>query len=215
MNDKIEKVEHTIRFTRIEMANIVDKGANSNDDGETYKRLAELANDFGLLVSAFGPVFGRLLYWLPVSWKAKVYINEHKKNTEKDLKYIAWIIADENGQTVGSLSLDQVDKDKYVLNDELQSMNLYNIGLILSSDYQRRGLATELSKHLLSQLPALQIDMDALFIATLPNNAGVNTLAKRLGFTFVAETDAKFDGLIPCFSSSHMPANIYIKRVTE
>jgi RimJ/RimL family protein N-acetyltransferase len=208
----LTKVEHTLKFTQIKLENIENKGNDSSDNGETYRRMAELSNDFNMLMTSFGPVFGRLLYWLPTWWKAKFYITELKKHNEKNLKHIGWVIADDNGQTCGLLSLTEVNKEMYKLDANLQLMKLYNIGLMLHSDYQRRGVATELSQKLLNHVNQLNFDIDALFIATRPDNVGVNTIANKLNFTFVGEMDAKFDGLIPCFSSSYLPSNVYIRK---
>ena len=205
--------ETTIRFKRLELANITNEGQNSDDNEESYHRLAELANDFKMLVSAFGSVLGRVLYWLPVSWKAGAYIKELTKAIYEKRPQVGWILVDENEQTIGLLSLCLIEKEKYNLDTDLNFLKLYNIGLMLHSDFQRKGIATELSNKLFNQLGDLNFDVDGLFIATLPNNIGVNVIAKKLNFTFVKEIDVEFDGMIPCFSSYYLPNNIYIKKL--
>ena len=54
------KVHNLIFFTRVEEGNIINRGQNSRDNGKTYQRLAELANDFNGLVSSFGESSGEL-----------------------------------------------------------------------------------------------------------------------------------------------------------
>jgi len=213
MNTIKTKTGNIIRFKKVELSNIVNQGKNSNDDIETYRRLAELADDFNMLVSAFGPVFGRILYWLPVSWKASAYIDGLNKSNKENRKHIEWLLIDKDDKTIGELSLSQIEKEKFDLSDELNSLKLYNIGVILHSDFQRKGIVTELSNSLFSQLHNLDLDLDidGLFIATRPDNIGVNTIAKKLDFTFIKEMDVKRDGLIPCFSYNYMPTNIYVK----
>ena len=205
--------EDILHFKQVELNNIINQGKNSNDNRETYERLTELANDFNMLVSAFGSVVGRILYWLPTSWKATVYIKELEKAIEKKLPFLEWILVDQNMHTVGSVGLRSIEKEKYDLDDELNSLKLYNIGVILHSNFQRRGIITQLTNKLFDQLCDLNLDIDGLFIATRPDNVGVNTIAKKLNFTFVKEMDVEFDGLLPCCSSNYLSSNIYVKKL--
>jgi len=205
------KTENTIHFKKVELSNIVDQGKNSNDNMESYRRLAELADDFNMLVSAFGPLIGRILYWLPVSWKASAYIEGLDKANKENRKHIEWLLIDKDDKTIGELSLSQIEKERFDLSDELNDLKLYNVGVILHSDFQRKGIVTELSNSLFGQLHNLDLDIDGLFIATRPDNVGVNVIAKKLDFTFIKEMDVKRDGLIPCFSYNYIPTNIYVK----
>lgn len=215
-NNTAAKIEEVIHFKRLELVNIENQGRNCVDGGETYQRLAEMANDFQMLTSAFGPMFGRILYWVvPTSWKANAYENVLKEADRKNRAWGQWILVSENKQTIGIVCLDQIDKKKFELDydDELGSLKLYNMGVLLHSNFQRRGIVTELSNHIFTQLRHLNLDIDAFFINTRPDNVGVNAIAEKMNFTFIKEMDVKTEGLIPCCSSSYMPTNIYVKKV--
>jgi RimJ/RimL family protein N-acetyltransferase len=208
------KVENVIHFRKVELANITNKGRDSIDDGETYQRLAELADDFNGLVSAFGGFLGRILFWTPVSWKAGVFIREMKKATEKRLNHCTWVLSDKDEKTIGSFSLSEIEKEKFDLSGELESLKLYNVGVLLHSSFQRKGVVTELTNHLYDQICRLNFDIDGLWIATRPDNVGVNHIANKLNFTMIKKMDVEQEDLIPFFSSTYIPFNLYFKRIS-
>ena len=201
--------EHNISFKQVKLSNIIDQGKKSDDMKDTYRRLADLSNDFKMLMTAFGPFFGRILFCLPVSWKANMYIKQLSKDIERNLHYAEWIMIDQNDRTLGILNLKNIDRNKLEMYDD-DDLKLYNIGLMLHTDFQRKGFATELSNQLFNQLPHL--DIDGLIIVTRQDNAGANKLASKLNFVFVKKMDVKVDNMIPCFSHNYLPSNIYIKK---
>lgn len=209
------KVNSVIHFNRIELSNIVNQGLNSNDNGRTYRRLAELANDFNCLVSAFGSVLGRIVYWLPTFWKASAYIKVAEEARQKGRLSASWILSDGNGETVGLLGLSEIEKEKFELDEELNRLKLYNVGVLLHSNFQRRGVVTEITNHLFEKFRRLNLDIDGLWITTRPDNEGVNHIARKLDFSFIKTMQVSHEGLIPCFSSTYIPLNLYVKRLSS
>lgn len=216
MNTPSENIN--ISFKRIHKSNILNEGTTSNDSSDTFRRMSEIANDCDTLISVFGSILGRLVYRVPIGWKASVYIREIDNHARKKLPFASWLMMNsENDDTIGIISLSKVDADKFQLEGEkygtlsLDTLNLYTVGILLHSKYQRRGITSELYKQLFEYLQILNFDIDGLWIATRPNNIAVNHLANRLGFTFLKSMQIKANGLIPCFTSTYTTHNIYIK----
>lgn len=207
------KIKNVIHFTRVEIANIMNQGRHSNDEGMTYGRMAELSKDFNMFVSSLGSIIGRILYWLPTSWKASVFIKDLEKAREKGLLGSSWILSDMNKQTIGLFSFREIEKEKFDLDGELKTLKLYNITVLLHSNFQQRGVVTELTKKLFDQLGGMNLDIDGLWIITRPDNVGVNHIANKLHFSFIKEMRVKYERLIPCFASTYVPFNLYVKRI--
>lgn len=211
--------DNIIRFKQITLNNIEKQGKNSNDAGETYRSLACLSNDFRMLTTAYGPFIGRLLYWCPVSWKASSFIGEMKKMNEEKRSHMQWVLIDKDDSTVGLFSLSELsesEKGKYKFSDDIHSLKLYNFGVMIHTDFQRRGIVTGLMKSLPNQIknvPQLNGVIDGLFVATRPDNIGMNTISKKLNYSFIKEMDVPVGGVIPCFQSKYMTINVYIKRL--
>lgn len=201
----------SILFQRIELQNIVDGGKSAQDDGRSYRALAELANDCSGLVSMLGPVVGRLLYWLPTEWKAKVFIGDMQRAQEKGLAGCTWLMRDVSGATIGMINLDELEAHKFAMGERLDLLNLYNVGVLLHSNYQRRGVVTAVTSHLYEALGALRLNMDGLWIRTRPDNEGVNHIAKKLGFEFLKTMSVAEEALLPCCSTTSIPQNLYYK----
>lgn len=212
--DRVEKVRTVINFRRVTLRNIQHGGRDAIDGGVTYGRLAELADDFNGLTSAFGWFVGRLLYWLPVSWKAKVYIDAINKAQEKGLADCNWVLSDQHGRTIGMMGLTEIDKGRFDLDEPEASQRLFNVGVLLHSDFQRRGVVTEVTNHLYDRLVRLRGDIDGLWIATRPDNAGVNHIANKLHFNFIKEMAVEEKSLLPCVPT-YMPQNLYVKPLYE
>lgn len=202
-----------IHFKRIELNNIINKGQHSNDNGTTYQHCVDLANDFNGLVSSFGNVYGRMLYWLPTSWKASAFISGMHTANEKQLTSLSWVLSNDEGRCIGLFSLSQIPNEKFELDDDLRKLKLYNVGAFLHSNYQRRGVITEITNRIYDRFFQLNLDIDGLWIMTRVENEGVNHIAKKLNFTFIKTMNVKHEGLIPCFSDAFIPMNLYIKRL--
>lgn len=215
MENTAAKIHHVIHFTRVEIANIINQGQSSSDGGSTYRRLVELANDFNGLVSTCGSVVGRILYWLPTSWKASVFIRAMEEAREKGLASSSWVLSGRDGQTIGLFSLNEIQNEKFELEGELKTFKLFNVGVLLHSNFQRRGIVTELTNHLFDQFCRLNLDIDGLWIATRPDNAGVNHIANKLQFTFIKTMNVRHEHLIPCCSSTYIPMNLYVRRISQ
>lgn len=205
------KAPHTIHFRQIELANIVQQGLTSSDEGRTYRALATLSVDFNGLISEFGAVLGRILYWLPVSWKAAMFIKGMEKIRNENRPSIQWTLSDEHNQTIGLCSLTKVHNEDFELDSEIKNLKLYNIGVFLHSDYQRRGVVAAIANQLFARLCTLKVDMDALWIMTRPDNAGVNHIARKLHFSFIKQTDIKRTGLFSWLFPT-ATFNLYIKK---
>lgn len=167
-------------FRQISLNNIENGGNNSFDDGDTYRRMALVANDFFNLTHMFGPYLGRILYWLPTSIKAGIYIDHMKKTPGW-----WWLILSPANETVGILSLSKIDPDKFALDDSLRTKNFYGIGLALRTPYQGKGVLTHIINTIFDQIPKLHLPIDGYWISTLPENLIVNNLAERFAFTYL------------------------------
>lgn len=210
--------DSVIRFIPVLLNNIEKHGKNSNDNCETYRRLSDLSNDFTMLTTAYGPIFGRIIYWCPVYLKASSYIKNMKKKIEKNMTQMEWILVDQNDLTVGLFGLSQLDleqKEKYALNNDLRPLKLYNVGIMLHTDYQRKGICSELLKCLPNQITNMNnLDIEGLFVVTRTDNIGMNTVAKNVDYPFLKKMDAAAKGVVPCISKT-MSVNIYVKLLTQ
>ena len=170
-------INTSLHFKQIILKNIQNKGKNSDDSCDTYMRLSEIANDYPSLINAFGNTIGYLLYYTPTSWKAGVYIREMEKCKENNLPFISYVLVNDKEETVGTISIHKIDQEDYNLNDEYSSLNLYNIGVMLHSKFQREGIVSEISfSHLMYRIKNLSLDIDGFFIATKPSNVVIELL---------------------------------------
>lgn len=141
-----------------------------NHQSETYKSLIKMANDYNILVSMLGNI-GKILYYLPISFKRKLFINDLKNKSEFE-GYIVYDI--DNNNAIGMIDLFKSVDDEY------------NLGIILLQEYQNRGLA----------LPILSWLVDnnknkKLVIKTLVSNQRMIKVAEKLNFVLHSVIDAK------------------------
>lgn len=132
---------------------------------------------------------------------------------------MTWLMSDKEGHTVGECCLDEVEKDRYSLNDgATANLKIYNMGLMLHSSYQNRGIATQLAKLLLSHLDEMnnvkECGIDALLISVRPNDVKMNSFAKKLNFEFEKNVNIRVEGLLPCVSVTNIPNSLYLKRLS-
>lgn len=204
-----------ISFAPILSKNVECNG-DEDDGGETYRRLTELANDKKMLVSSVGPYLGNILYYAFPTWlKAKVYADGMRKAIAEGMPMGDWMMTNNNGETVGTLGLTKINNAKFGLGDEgseWKGKNLYNVSVLLHSNFQRRGLMTQLSRELMKRIASANIDIDGLFIYTRTDNVGVNKLARHIGFTFVKEMNVPIEGILSYLSSS-ITSNIYVMQI--
>lgn len=205
-----------MRFGRVDLENIEDGGSHSVDQGRTYRALADLANDHQALIHSYGWLLGRILYYLPTRWKAKIYTDAIKKAQQKDRLCLNWVLALDGGwgqwgPTVGMINLEEIDNAKFQLTGDLANKRLLNFGAMLHSNFQRRGIITQLNDRLFKQLAAANTDIDGLWIATRPNNKVVNHIAQKLGFTFVKQMDVPHEDFLPIWGTVNIRQNLYVK----
>lgn len=205
------KTRHVVNFTRIDLQNIVNEGRDSIDGGRTFRHLANLSNDYNALLSSQGSIMGRILYWMPTSWKAGAYIRVMEKDREEQKPSISWLLTDAHGQTIGIFGLSKIKNEDFALKGEHEHLKLYNVGVFLHSNFQRRGVVTALTNQLFEQIAQLQLDIDALWVMTLPTNTGVNYIANKLNFTFLKRYDFRHPSFFPCCSESTTTLNLYVK----
>jgi RimJ/RimL family protein N-acetyltransferase len=198
-----------LAFKQIFLDNIENQGLYSNDSGDTYRRMAVIANDFFHLTKMFGPVIGRLLYYMPTAWKANLYIENMKKNPGW-----AWLIINPDSETVGILNLSKVDPDRFALDDTLRAKNLYHIGLSLRTPFQGKGILTHLVSTLFDQLPKLQLPIDGICMATRPDNLPINRLAQKLNFALIKTHNTPLFPVLPFWTCS-LNLNFYAKLFIE
>lgn len=189
-----------IRFKQIMLDNIINDGNESNDDKDTYNRLAEIANDSGILTNTFGTILGKIIYLIPTSWKASMYINEMTTN----INHIGMLLIHSTNygdHTIGVMSTHLVDKLKYHLSENIQSkfpeienVDFYNIGLQIRSQYQNHKIASYLFDNLYlfkTILDKIDNNKKALFIATKPDNNRVIYLVNKFEFIYLSTTVVK------------------------
>ncbi|MCP5507134.1 MAG: GNAT family N-acetyltransferase [Chlamydiales bacterium] len=201
----------TLTLHEVKMANIVNEGTTSDDDGETYRRLSEVANDTITLISIFGPVAGRLLSLFPTSWKARVYRMDIEVSERKKLNHFNWVMVNEEGHTVGTFSLSEIDKKRFSLEESFQSLKLYNVGVCLHSNFHRRGIVSGVAREIFKRISSLKIDIDGFWISTSPENVGVIRLAEKLEFEFIKAWDD--DKKLFPFIKTSLPRNLYWRTV--
>ena len=198
-----------ISFAPILLKNVECNG-DENDGGETYRRLTELANDKKMLVSSVGPYLGNILYYAFPTWlKAKVYTDGMKKAIAEGMPMGDWMMTNNDGETVGTLGLTKIDNEKYTLDGKWDGKNLYNVGVLLHSKFQRRGLMTQISRALMKRIASADIDIDGFFIYTRTDNVGVNKLARSIGFEYEGEQTVKIEGILSYLLSS-ITSNVYV-----
>lgn len=124
---------------------------------------------------------------------------------------IQWILSDENNHTIGTCSLSKIKNEEFELDGEIKNFKLYNIGVFLHSDYQRRGVVAAITTQLFDRICRLKLDMDALWIMTRPDNVGVNHIARKLHFSFIKQMDIKRTGFLSWFFPT-AKLNLYVKK---
>lgn len=189
-----------IKFKQILLDNIIDNGNSSNDNKDTYNRLAEIANDSGILINTFGTIFGRIIYLFPTSWKASIYIDEMQTN-KNHIGMLLIHSTNYGDHTIGVMSTHLVDKLKYHLLKNIQSkfpeienVDFYNIGLQIRTQYQNHGIASYLFDNLYifkTLLNKIDNNKKALFIATKPDNDRVIHLTDKFEFIYLSTTVVK------------------------
>lgn len=212
--DSAARISTIVNFTEILLPNIINQGQSSQDGGRTYRHLADLSNDFNALISSQGSIMGRIIYMLPVSMKAAVFIRGMEKNRDEKNPAISWLMTDNRGQTIGIVGLSKIKNEEFQLQGEWQSKKLYNVGVFLHSKFQRRGIVSALAGLLFNQIGRLQLDIDALWVMTRPDNNGVNYIAHKLNFTFLKRFDLQHPSFFPCCSQSTTTLNLYVKPLT-
>jgi len=178
-SDKTITTASTLSFFPVKIANITKEGSDSDDNGRTYVQLSAVANDKNTLISSFGCLFGNIMSRIPTSWKAWFY----RKQIEG------------SERVLGTISLSEIDKRKYKVENELGNLNVYNVGVQLLAEYQRRGIVSGIAKTLFRRFAALNTDMDGFWISTRPSNQGVIHLAEKYQFTYIKRT---WLFLLPC-----------------
>jgi RimJ/RimL family protein N-acetyltransferase len=142
----------------------------NNHQSKTYNSLVKMANDYNILASMLN-VVGKILYYLPLRFKSKLFIDDLKKKSELE----GYIIYDTDcNETIGLINIFKLDN------------NEYNIGIMLLQAYQNRGLA----------LPILLWLIDKhkdkiLVIKTLINNQHMIKVAEKLNFVAHSEINIK------------------------
>jgi len=149
----------------------------ANDhQSQTYQSLVKMASDYNILASMLGFI-GKVLYYLPMRLKSKLFIDDLKKKLELE----GYIIYDVDGnKTIGMINIFKLE------NNEYNEYSEYNIGIMLLQEYQNQGLAS----HILSWLIDKHKDK-TLVIRTLVNNQRMIRVAEKLNFVPYSIIDAK------------------------
>jgi RimJ/RimL family protein N-acetyltransferase len=197
---------HTqVRFKRVELKNTLNWGRDSVDAGETYRRLGEISNDKLSLCSQFGDWLGMVVYAMPTWIKACQWNTQAQRAMSKNLEEHIWLAIDENddGNTLGLISLTELDHQDEGLPRELDGKRVFNVGAHFLAVYRDQGLATQVSAHCLSQLSGMMESssshIDTLWISTMPQNLAVQKLAANLGFGEFTPHSRKVTGIYKVF----------------
>lgn len=205
------------------LSNIEKGGRHSADHGFTYQRLAEIANDRHMLTHSMGNILGNIVYALPTRIKAGTYVKHAQECAEKGLIWKSFlIICGDTGDTVGVISLTEIEKELYNLPAEYANMRLMNVGVMIRTPYQNRGVVSTINREIFEKPEILETfgvhSVDGLFVATRPDNASVKHIASKMGFELIGITPRSLELKRVVRESRILPIpisvmyDVYVKR---